>query len=265
LVEEANYATLKNLTDEDLELMEDEDSHYALVRQPDGKADEPEYSSLSEALHAPSDDGGYESLQHRTQPIYVGIDSPEVQEKVYRTLRHHVVVPPPNLSSLPRSLSSIEAGASTASTMASPRMTGLIGINGFSRTPSLQRRKKEQATADLYARVDRSKKKRSLEDNNVSPPGHIEVSPLTSPTTDSSSINSNRTTHNNHSATPASTVIRVNPVSTASPNRRPTTLYPSLSRKSSTGSSNKEPLYATIGSKRPLPTASTQFAQFADV
>ena len=106
MVEEANYATLKNLTDEDLELMEDEDSHYALVRQPDGKADEPEYSSLrysflhilpdcahlysfllnfllivlahsffSEALHAPSDDGGYESLQHRTQPIYVGIDS----------------------------------------------------------------------------------------------------------------------------------------------------------------------------------------------
>ena len=105
-MEEANYATLKNLTDEDLELMEDEDSHYALVRQPDGKADEPEYSSLrysflhilpdcahlysfllnfllivlahsffSEALHAPSDDGGYESLQHRTQPIYVGIDS----------------------------------------------------------------------------------------------------------------------------------------------------------------------------------------------
>ena len=63
-----------------------------------------------------------------------------------------------------------------------------------------------------------------------------------------------------HSATPASTVIRVNPVSTDSPNRRPTTLYPSLSRKSSTGSSNKEPLYATIGSKRPLPTASTQFA-----
>ena len=52
----------------------------------------------------------------------------EVQEKVYRTLRHHVVVPPPNLSSLPRSLSSIEAGASTASTMASPRMTGLIGM-----------------------------------------------------------------------------------------------------------------------------------------
>jgi len=256
LVEEANYATLKNLTDEDLELMEDEDSHYALVRQPDGKADEPEYSSLSEALHAPSDDGGYESLQHRTQPIYVGIDSPEVQEKVYRTLRHHVVVPPPNLSSLPRSLSSIEAGASTASTMASPRMTGLIGINGFSRTPSLQRRKKEQATADLYARVDRSKKKRSLEDNNGSPPGHIEVSPLTSPTTDSSSINSNRTT------AAVSTVIRVNPVSTASPNRRPTTLYPSLSRKSSTGSSsNKEPLYATIGSKRPpLPTASTHFA-----
>ena len=46
MVEEANYATLKNLTDEDLELMEDEDSHYALVRQPDGKADEPEYSSL---------------------------------------------------------------------------------------------------------------------------------------------------------------------------------------------------------------------------
>ena len=45
-MEEANYATLKNLTDEDLELMEDEDSHYALVRQPDGKADEPEYSSL---------------------------------------------------------------------------------------------------------------------------------------------------------------------------------------------------------------------------
>ena len=81
-----------------------------------------------------------------------------------------------------------------------------VGINGFSRTPSLQRRKKEQSTADLYARVDRSKKKRSLEDNNVSPPGHIEVSPLTSPTTDSSSINSNRTTA-------ASTVIRVNPVS----------------------------------------------------
>ena len=47
MVEEANYATLKNLTDEDLELMEEEeDSHYALVRQPDGKADEPEYSSL---------------------------------------------------------------------------------------------------------------------------------------------------------------------------------------------------------------------------
>ena len=45
-MEEANYATLKNLTDEDLELMEEEDSHYALVRQPDGKADEPEYSSL---------------------------------------------------------------------------------------------------------------------------------------------------------------------------------------------------------------------------
>ena len=45
VVEEPNYATVKNLTDEDLELMEEE-SHYALVRKPDGRADEPTYSSL---------------------------------------------------------------------------------------------------------------------------------------------------------------------------------------------------------------------------
>ena len=45
VVEEPNYATVKNLTDEDLELMEEE-SHYALVRKPDGRADEPAYSSL---------------------------------------------------------------------------------------------------------------------------------------------------------------------------------------------------------------------------
>ena len=43
--EEANYSTVKILEDEDLELLE-EDSHYALVRKPDGKADEPTYSSL---------------------------------------------------------------------------------------------------------------------------------------------------------------------------------------------------------------------------
>jgi uncharacterized membrane protein len=45
MVDESNYATVKNLCDEDLELM-DEESHYALVRKPDGRADEPTYSTL---------------------------------------------------------------------------------------------------------------------------------------------------------------------------------------------------------------------------
>ena len=78
----------------------------------------------------------------------------EVQEKVYKTLRHqnHAGI---TAESLPRSISSIEGASAKMA-------TGLIGINGFSRTPSLQRRKREEATVDLYARVDRSKKKRSL-------------------------------------------------------------------------------------------------------
>jgi hypothetical protein len=85
MVDESNYATVKNLCDEDLELM-DEESHYALVRKPDGRADEPTYSTLRENQRAPSDDAGYESLHNQPhggrphlppnrQPIYAGIDS----------------------------------------------------------------------------------------------------------------------------------------------------------------------------------------------
>ena len=43
MVDENNYSSLKNLHPEDLE---GEESHYAMVRQPDGRADEPTYSSL---------------------------------------------------------------------------------------------------------------------------------------------------------------------------------------------------------------------------
>ena len=43
VVDENNYSSLKNLHDPELDL---EESHYAMVRQPDGQADEPAYSSL---------------------------------------------------------------------------------------------------------------------------------------------------------------------------------------------------------------------------
>lgn len=47
MVDENNYSSLKNLHPEDLE---GEESHYAMVRQPDGRADEPTYSSLKYEL-----------------------------------------------------------------------------------------------------------------------------------------------------------------------------------------------------------------------
>ena len=67
VADDSNYATLTNLGqghEDDLE----EDSHYSLIRKPDGQADEPKYSTLRES------DGGYESLQN---PPYstLGIDS----------------------------------------------------------------------------------------------------------------------------------------------------------------------------------------------
>ena len=173
----------------------------------------------------------------------------EVQEKVYKTLRHQNHVG--NNDSLPRSISSIEG--KTAS-------TALIGINGFARTPSLQRRKREEAascaaaaasTDLLYARIDRSKKK-----NNNSGVGSNHSSAVSSPLTSPQDQDSETATSDPHRA-----VIRVNPganVGPDSPNRRPTTLYPSLSRRSS--ASSREPLYATIGTKRPLPTASHRLA-----
>ena len=43
VVDENNYSSLKNLHDPELDI---EESHYAMVRQPDGRADEPTYSSL---------------------------------------------------------------------------------------------------------------------------------------------------------------------------------------------------------------------------
>ncbi len=94
--DENNYASVKNLCDEDLELMDEEDdSHYSLIRKPDGRADESPYSTLRENPRIPptmepaasaSEDGGYESLhshqqQHRQQvagrqePGYAGIES----------------------------------------------------------------------------------------------------------------------------------------------------------------------------------------------
>lgn len=129
--EEGNYSSLNPTT------RELDDSHYAMVRQPDGRADEPCYSSLSERPNLPCSeegDGGYESLQHR-QPIYAGISSPAVQDKVI-------------YESLPRSQS-----GNTGPT------TKLVGIQGFGvgRTSSLRRKD----TSDLYAQVDRSKKKKN--------------------------------------------------------------------------------------------------------
>lgn len=183
--------------------------------------------------------------------LFFSASAAEVQEKVYKTLRHQNHVG--NNDSLPRSISSIE-GSKTAS-------TALIGINGFARTPSLQRRKREEAascaaaaasTDLLYARIDRSKKKNN---NGGVGSNHSSAvsSPLTSPQDQDSA---EMTTSDPHRA-----VIRVNPganVGPDSPNRRPTTLYPSLSRRSS--ASSREPLYATIGTKRPLPTASHRLA-----
>jgi len=148
--EEGNYSSLRDPTGGP------DDSHYAMVRQPDGRADEPCYSSLRERPNLPSDegDGGYESLQHR-QPIYAGISSPAVQDKVI-------------YESLPRSHS-----GTTGPT------TKLVGIQGYGvgRTSSLRRKD----TSDLYAQVDRSKKKRAGGGGGESSSSLETCSPISNP------------------------------------------------------------------------------------
>lgn len=141
--EEGNYSSLKALGDLDQE------PPYAFIRQPDGRADEPAYSSLREHIVEGSisqeGDGGYESLPPRRPSIYAGIPSSPALA-IYE--------------SLPRS----QSGSSAR--------THLVGIQSFSRSPSLARPSPPSREAAqgrypaergsspvLYAQVDRSKKR----------------------------------------------------------------------------------------------------------
>lgn len=173
-----------------------------------------------------------------------------VQEKVYETLRKNSS----GYDSLPRSMSTETSSIQFAGP--NKATTGLLGINGFARTPSLHRKTKDSAAADsLYARVDRSKKKNNR--GSSSSGGSEVTSPISSPTSVFQDDQVNR-----H-------IIRVTAGSNASshenlrhsPNR-PTSLYPSLNRRQpqSPVSLHKEPLYATIGSKRPILQPSSKTA-----
>jgi hypothetical protein len=145
--------------------------------------------------------------------------------------------------------------------------TGIIGINGFARTPSLNRKTSQQDTANpLYARVDRSKKKKNRDSSsgNSSSDG---CSPICSPTEGGASPTKTLIDKFNNMEGEHKRVIRVpaagnSPSSSASsdnlthnggsPRFRPTTLYPSLNRNTPATHQVKEPMYATIGSKRML-------------
>ncbi|XP_071750190.1 uncharacterized protein [Lepeophtheirus salmonis] len=187
VVDEANYATLlqENIADND-----NESSHYTLIRKPDGRADEPNYSTLSRKSSTQTrgpqpDDPGYESLNHqrsrngqklRSDPTYVslGIDAPEVREQVYETLRKNSS----GYESMQRSISSGTTGSATSQSTVIKNSS-----ENNSPIPHIP-----QDLMALYARVDPSKKKKNRESGSSLDSLTSEIkSSLTSPPPSSSS------------------------------------------------------------------------------
>merc|ERR1719259_884840 len=191
---DSNYATLSKISElrncgtSLVDPEEEESSHYSLIRRPDGQADEPNYSSIRES------DAGYESLQvaaaaassggGNSNPSY-GIDTPQVRDQVYETLRGVAGVTGGHYANATASLNR-RTPTAPAKRNHTVHKTGIVGLPGFS-SPRRSRRGEasnhpsgnDEAMA-LYARVDPAKKKKNRESGSdcASSPGSNPCSPI---------------------------------------------------------------------------------------
>lgn len=287
---EAPYATLK--TRNEIETEEEEESHYSLIRQPDGRADDPAYSPLGIeggylGSTQSSDDAGYESLHQHQEALkagnlqpsmnVMGIESTEVREKVYETLRRHEDIMSQSVLS-----TGCSSSGSSHSVTAVPGSKSIKGIRSslalrFSHPvpdpqpspPELPPPPENCDISELYAKVDRSKKKKnrdsasssdttpcSPQDRSSTLPGHVQSQMEMSPTKSLIQKFNTLGTHERlEGASPGRRGTAHRKVTHVQSNPTHSTSSSSLSTTPSSSATPTEPMYATIGNKNRRLTA----------
>ena len=209
------YATLMRVK---IDEEDEEDSHYSLIRQPDGLS---QVGVMAEVAPSNSDDGGYESLrQHQLafkQRQQLGLESDEVRDKVHETLNRGLPAPAMTTSSgsddVPLashgSIKGIKARSKSPLPLPPPPMTNDLNLD----------------LGELYAKVDPAKKRRRRHHHNGagSVTSSSDCASSTSPTTTTSA-----------QLSPTKSLIQK---------------FNSMNSASNSNSASPEPMYATIGSK----------------